>query len=70
VIMGWWSDLLRRLTGDEQREEGESPDVPPPVPSGGHPVFECQSCFKVFESESLRPVCPECESAVVKTLAP
>ena len=66
--MSWWSDLLRRLNGGGQDDEDESPDVRSPAPSDGPPIFECQACFKVFESERLRPVCPECESTDVKTL--
>jgi Zn finger protein HypA/HybF involved in hydrogenase expression len=64
--MSWWSDLLRRLTGEQQDESVD--EVERSSTFDGPPVFECQTCFKVFDSDRQRPTCPECDSADVKTL--
>lgn len=65
--MSWWSDLLSRLLGTGVDEEDSSKEAPSPLPDEP-PVFECQVCFKIFESTESPPLCPECDSADVKLL--
>jgi hypothetical protein len=66
--MSWWSELLRRLGGRQDGEAQGEREAESGAAEDGPPVFECQVCFKVFESEEQRPACPECDSTEVKAL--
>jgi hypothetical protein len=64
--MSWWSDLLSRLLGPAGEDEDLVDDTS--LPSNEPPLFECQVCFKIFESTESPPVCSECDSVDVKLL--
>lgn len=67
MSMGWWSRLLDRLRG---MSGGSSLDVPAPKSRPHEPsVFECQTCFKVFDAKTPGPLCPECDSPDVISLS-
>jgi Zn finger protein HypA/HybF involved in hydrogenase expression len=64
--MGWWEWFLGRLRGDAVNESAGQPFAR----TAGEPhVFECQACFKIFDSDARAPVCPECDSPDVRLLS-
>jgi Zn finger protein HypA/HybF involved in hydrogenase expression len=69
--MGWWSRLLDRLTGaaaDEPNADWEQ--EPAAMSRSDEPqVFECQTCFKIFDSKQPGALCPECDSPDVIALS-
>lgn len=65
--MSWWSRLWDRLRGVADPEWEEKPAA---APRSDEPqVFECQTCFKVFESHRPGALCPECDSPDVIALS-
>jgi hypothetical protein len=69
--MGWWARLFDRLRGvpaDDRDADWE--EEPALAPRSDEPqVFECQTCFKVFESGQPGALCPECDSPDVIALS-
>jgi hypothetical protein len=63
--MGLWEWLSGRLRGAAVNE----PAGQPSGRAAGEPhVFECQACFKIFDSDTVS-VCPECDSPDVRLLS-
>lgn len=67
--MSWWSRLLDRLKGT-LIDDGDWVEEPTARSRADEPqVFECQSCFKVFDADRPGPLCPECDSPDVIALS-
>ena len=68
--MGWWSRLLDRLRGAPLADlDRDWVQEPASIAETGEPqVFECQTCFKVFEAGRPGALCPECDSPDVIAL--
>jgi rubrerythrin len=69
--MSWWRRLLDRLAGPSAGDRGADWEEEPAVrPRNGElQVFECQTCFKIFESGEPGALCPECDSPDVIALS-
>ncbi len=69
--MSWWARLLDRLTGADVDEPDTALEEAPAATSRSDEpqVFECQTCFKVFESKQPGALCPECDSPDVIALS-